>query len=313
MSICQNCGREYQNGMTACPFCGAPAMLQQPVNPQQQMYVPPQVPVQKPKKKKGCLIVLAAVAVIFGIGVFGASKNQSKDQGQVTIGTSTGDASAASAESAGGSDSSSDFSYQVTDTGFHYYTNSIGSVEYYGYVEITNTGSSNIYLSKCTFDLEDNDGHLLQTDSMISTCPDIIAPGEKGYFYNSIGSTRIDKSVSLDNGVKLVPSYTVEKARGEIVDYEVSDTEMRTEENGKVKVTGRVANQTDEDDGYLYIQAIFYDAEGKVAAITGTSVTELTAGSKQSFDITTAFTDDNANAENVKSFNIIARKSHYQF
>lgn len=287
-------------------------MNPQAVYPSQPQPVPQQIPAQKPKKKNGCLIAVLVAVGVLGISAYGASRNPSKDQGQVTIGTSGAENSAADAPSGAENSSESDFSYEVTDTGFHYYTNSIGSVEYYGYVEITNTGSSNIYLGKCTFDIEDNDGHLLQTDQHISTCPDIIAPGEKGYYYNSIGSTQIDKTVSLENGAKLVPTYTVEKARGEIVDYEVSDTEMRTDDYDKLTVTGRVTNQTEEDDGYVYLQVLFYDADGKIAAITGTSVTGLTAGSKQSFQCSTLFSDDTANAETVKSYKVIARKSYYQ-
>ena len=144
-------------------------------------------------------------------------------------------------------------------------------------VEITNTGSTNIYLKDCVFDFEDDNGHLLQTDdTMISSCPDIIAPGEKGYFYNSLGGT-INSNVSLDNGLNFKPNPTVIEADGEPVDYEVTDLSIVNDDFGP-KITGRVKNTSDEDDSLLYIQALFYDKNNHILAIEGTNVTDLKAG-----------------------------------
>lgn|GEM_PF-1305596 len=210
-------------------------------------------------------------------------------------------------------DTSGEAVYEISDTGFEYYKNSIGSTEYYGYVEITNTGNKNLYLDNCTFDLEDNDGHLLQSDSFINKCPDIIAPGEKGYFYNSIGENLIDESVSTANGIKLVPQMKIENASGNPVDYEVSDTSLKDGQYGGVKVTGRITNNTNEDDDYLYINIIFYDSAGKVIGITGTSVTELDAGRTVSFDTTTIWGSDSITINSVADYEVIARKGYFQF
>ncbi|MBR2524725.1 MAG: FxLYD domain-containing protein [Clostridiales bacterium] len=211
---------------------------------------------------------------------------------------------------------SNEVSYEITDTRFNYYTNSIGNLEYYGIVEITNTGSSYLYMDDCTFDLEDNDGHLLQSDNMIPSCPDVIAPGEKGYFYSSIGSSSIDDGVSLDNGVKLVPSISVEVARGgasAIVEYDVSDTDLRTDDYNRPKVTGRVTNNTGKDNSYLYVNVLFYDSEGKIIAISGTTVTDLSAGATVSFECSTLFTDDSLTMDSIGSYEVIARDAYMQF
>lgn len=203
--------------------------------------------------------------------------------------------------------------YEITDTNFEYYTNSIGGVEYYGYVEITNTGDNNLYLDKAIFDLEDNDGHLLQSDDFISSAPSVIKPGEKGYFYNGLGSNMIDEGVSTDNGIKLVPQITIKQATGEPVRYEVTDTDLREEEYSGLKVTGRVINNTDEGVSYLYLNVIFYDANGKVLGITGTSVSDLAAGNKASFECTTMFANDNLTMDNVADYEIIAEETYMQF
>ncbi len=203
--------------------------------------------------------------------------------------------------------------YEITDTGFEYYKNSIGDIEYYGFVEITNTGKGNLYLDNCVFDIEDNEGHLLQSDDFISSCPDIIKPGEKGYFYNNIGSTLLDKGISTANGVNLVPQISVESTNTDPIDYDVSDTDIKKDSYGALKVTGRVTNNTSEDESYLYVEIIFYDSEGKVIGITGTSITDLNAGKTVSFDTTTLFGNDSINLDNVADYKVIARAHHYQW
>lgn len=211
------------------------------------------------------------------------------------------------------SNTSTEIIYEITDTNFEYYTNSIGSIEYYGYVEITNTGSNNLYLDKAIFDLEDNDGHLLQSDDFVSSAPSVIKPGEKGYFYNGLGSNLIDEGVSTDNGINLVPQITIKNATGEPIRFDVSDTDLREDNYGSIKVTGRVENNSTKDVGYLYINVIFYDANGKVLGITGTSVTDLTVGSKVSFECTTMFTNDNVTMSNVADYKVIAEDMYMQF
>lgn len=208
---------------------------------------------------------------------------------------------------------SDEVQYEITDNGFEYYTNSIGSVEYYGFVEITNTGSDNLYLSKAVFDIEDNDGHLLQSDDFISSAPSVIKPGEKGYFYNGLGSNLIDDGVSTSNGINLVPQITVKKATGEPARFEVTDTDLREGSLGDPMVTGRVINDTEQDVGYLYINVIFYDANGKVLAITGTSITDLPAGGKASFECDAMFGNDNVTINNIADYKVIAEDTYMQF
>jgi hypothetical protein len=260
-------------------------------------------------KRKILSLLLSALLLI---GAAGCASSGGKKQTAEGIATQKTEAEAAAETEATTAEEKLKMSYENTDTSFNYYTNTIGNVEYYGIVEITNTGSTNIYLKDCTFDLEDNDGHLLQSASFISSCPDIIAPGEKGYFYNSIGSTQLDKEVSTDNGLNLVPQFKLEEGKGDIVDYEVSDTSLRKDDFGYAKVTGRITNTTDEDINLLYVQVIFKDTAGKVLSITGTNVMDISAGSTGSFEAGT-FGNSSVDFDSIAEFEVIARKTHYQF
>ncbi len=196
---------------------------------------------------------------------------------------------------------------------FDYYTNSIGNVEYYGIVEITNTGKNDIYLSSCTFDIEDDNGHLLQSDDWISTCREVIGPGEKGYFYNGLGSSQFDDGVNTSNGVNLVPTCSIKAATGRPTSYEVIDTDLKAGTWDYPSITGRVVNDTNEDISYLYVNFIFYDKNGKVIGIDGTSVTDIPAGKKGSFDSTLMFSHDALTLENIANYEVIAEDSYYQW
>lgn len=270
----------------------------------------------------GCLTAIVVFVMLF-LSVSDYARKQ-RSSGSVTVPSNTSSQADVSSENSANENSTkdetvaeteteNDFSYEITDTSFNYYKNSIGNMEYHAFVEITNTGSCNIYMDDCVFDLEDNDGHLLQSEKYISSCPDVIAPGEKGYFYNNaVTSSTIDKDVSFDNGIKLVPNYKLEKATGEIKDFEVSDTDMRSDDYGNIKITGRVTNDTDKDES-IYLNVIFYNSDGKVLMITGTNVTGLDANTTVSFECTTMFSDDSVNKDDIATYQVIARDSYYQW
>lgn len=207
----------------------------------------------------------------------------------------------------------SEVQYKVTDTKFDYYINSIGIIEYFGIVEIENTGSCNLYLSDATFDLEDNNGHLLQSDNFISKAPSVIKPGEKGYFYNGLGASSIDDGVSLSNGVKLVPQITVAKATGTASRCEVTDESFRKGTYGSPTITGRLVNNTSKEMDLVSVDIIFYDSNQNVLAIASTTEMDIPANGKKSFECSPLSWNDHVSLEDVGYYKIIAEEYYYQF
>lgn len=283
---------------------------------------------QKTKKKTIIPIIIVSAALVLSLTACNITiTNNKKDSSSSEMSVSSQNSketqsSKSDQESKGNTESAktdqtsksnndkADISYEITDTVFEHGKNSIGTHEYTGIVEITNNGKSNLYLKNCTFDLEDDNGHLLQTDDMISSCPDIIAPGEKGYFYNSYGS--IDDGVSLDNGLKFKPNVEIVKAKGDPVDYEVSDLSIIDDTFGP-KITGRIKNATDKDDSMIYVQVIFYDENNKVMAIEGTNVLDLKAGAQKSFDVSGIGLPENVKNGEYSKYEVLARATYYQF
>ncbi len=197
--------------------------------------------------------------------------------------------------------------YDVQISNFSYMANSIGTVEFCGILEVTNTGNTNLDLESCIYDLEDNNGHLLQTEDWISAAPEIIAPGEKGYFYNNIESSSLNDGVPIDNGVNLKPHYDIESTKSAFIDYEISDTSMVKEQYlGTPIITGRITNSTDADNSYVEIYILFLDASGKVIDVGNTNVSDLKAGETKSFECSSMFMMENI-ADAVTDYKVIAR------
>lgn len=273
------------------------------------------------KSKILAVLVVSGVFMAFAMGSGGKSTHDSvkieADDSTDEI-SETDEADDSSSDEASATDEAtedeSQIKYEISDTSFEYYTNSIGNIEYYGFVEITNTGNCDIYMKDCVFDMEDNDGHLLQSDDFISHVPEVIAPGEKGYFYNGLGASTIDSSVSFENGIQLVPQLNLQKANGKPHSYPVSDITYRAGDYDDIKVTGRVENDTDEEQKYLGITIVFLDADGKAIAFDSTSITSAIApGNMGSFDTSSMFSNENLKLDNVNEVLVICEDTYYQF
>lgn len=200
--------------------------------------------------------------------------------------------------------------YSVNQEFFNDYVNSIGTHVGSAFVEIVNTGNTPLYLNDAQFDIEDNDGHLLTTATMVSSCPDAIFPGESGYFYSDyIDLSEIDDS----NGLKFAPHYKIEEARNEIIDYEVSDLSIREDSMWKCKVSGRLTNTRDEEINIIYLNVVFYDADHNVLGISGTNVTDVQPGDTVSFEIPGDFFYDDANYSDIAEYTVYPRAWYMQF
>lgn len=259
-----------------------------------------------------------AVCVFACMAMASGSSSSTKETGSVTIGNQATESSKDSevTTEATTEETEAKAEYEITHTTFLHHTDSLGSERYTGIVEIKNTGSSYIYLKDCSFDFEDDDGHLLETQKLVSSAPDVIAPGEFGYFYcNNL----LDSNTSLENGINLVPNFTVEvckKGKEVIVDYEVTDLDIKDGDYDLgVKVTGRVINNTSEDIKPLDVSiiAVFFDSDGEILDVASVYADETSAGGKASFEISTMMGNDEISTDTVSDYKVIARKSYLQF
>ena len=177
-------------------------------------------------------------------------------------------------------------------------------------IEVKNTGRVPLYMDDCILDYEDNNGHLLQTYDFMSKVPDIIAPGEKGYFYTN-GTVAFDSDVTFKNGCNLVPSITLVKASGELKRHKVTDTSLYSS-YGTVGCRGRLINDTNETIDAIYVQVVYYDKKGRVLDISGTNLYDIPSNRKTSFDISGIFMHK-FSVDDVSNYVVFADEWYYQF
>lgn len=199
--------------------------------------------------------------------------------------------------------------YKVSDSNLIFSQTKDSAFIYY---EITNMGDTNLYLKSAVFDIQDKNGHLLQTEDFISSCPDIIQPGEKGYFYDYIS---FDENVTIDNNSELVPKFEILRADGNVENYEVTDISLNLDSiTGNQKVVGRITNNySTESDALMYIQTIYYDKNGRVVSIDGTTFgKEIKPNETVSFH-STAYLKDYIDPTKIGSYHVIAQNCYYGF
>lgn len=200
--------------------------------------------------------------------------------------------------------------FEITYQNCSIYESDYGSSSYYSaIVEIRNTGSVNLRLDDATFDFEDRNGHLLETKSYVSCDPDIIAPGEKGYFYSS-GSLDYVTSMSdciFKSTVKAV------KAKNSVIPYAISDLSLAQPYPSSVEIKGRITNPTKEENG-AWVFFVLYRSDGTPITAGGTNVFDLLAGETRSFS-RSFFPYELGNIEpsEVASYKVCSSKYQYQF
>lgn len=308
---CPECKNQVSSNAVACPHCGFRIMeFNRQIYRQQQLR----------KKKEERKIIFIIFGVIFA-GLFiliaslkiGLSIRQNKLSNTKTTATSKSEY-APDTQQTENNESENNVTpekevldYTISNTTFYTYNNVLNKIGYCFILEITNTGTCPLSLEDCYVDFEDADEHLIATEKFISSCPDIINPGEKGYFYNGGLSLTLDADISINDEVYAVPHINITESKYAPIDYLVSDTSI-TKNHNTAKILGRVTNNTAKDDPLLYLNVIFYDADGNVIGITGTNITDLDSGTTKSFECTSMYAAGNFDYDEIYEYEIIARQ-----
>ena len=129
----------------------------------------------------------------------------------------------ANAISAGGS-AVENIDYRITGTNFVYEDD--GSYSgFHAVVTVENIGSGNLYLgSGSVFNIEDRTLNVVDSYDYVRAVPDVISPGEKGFFYVPYGQIKTkEDSVTIEEG----------DLSGEVLDAMSGDTIEGSIENGE--------------------------------------------------------------------------------
>ena len=189
------------------------------------------------------------------------------------------------------------------------FTNSIGTNWVQIICPVTNTGTKNLYLSAGTMDLEDAEGHLVDSESLVSVFPEVIKPGETAYYYEE---TTLDEGMPME--LNVLPHVKVKEAKVEPIRYETSEISVVNDDFTGIKITGRVENKTEEDGKLVYVTAFLYDADNTMIASAFTILTDdLAAGDKIGFSMSAFSIPDYITAESVDHCEVFAYPQQFQF
>ena len=115
-----------------------------------------------------------------------------------------------------------EYYYEYGDIQVNTWKNSIGTVWAQVAMPIYNGGTKDLYLGSCKFDLEDTDGHLVDTVEMVTSCPEVLQPGETGWYY---GETTLDLSEPQE--LVGIAHENVEKASVDCIRFDISDVTIK--------------------------------------------------------------------------------------
>lgn len=193
--------------------------------------------------------------------------------------------------------------YEITYKNVESWVNLIGTTRVQVIVEIQNVGTIPIYLSSSSYDLEDSNGQLIASKSSVSTYPDVIKPGEKGYMYSE---TSLDNPV--EGEINLIPRISAKKAKVSCIRYNVSDVTIADSTYYGPKMIGRIENTTEEDeDGIIYVVAILYNTDKKpIGLLTDVILDDLNAGAKIGFEATSLSLPETVTTSSIDSYLVYA-------
>ena len=197
--------------------------------------------------------------------------------------------------------------WQVTNESLIWFKNSLSSnYDYYYVYEIKNTGDTNLLLNTFKSSIRVNG----EENGSAFACPQIIEPGETGYYFNL--QNDLGRSFDPNSGVSVSINATVEEIDESVDKYQVNNIKMNTQgPDNDIGVTGELKNDSDEDTGFFNICCLYLDSAGKVIAITNESVSNVKAHDTYSINSGTVFFDSGKLSSKVKSVKVIASKPYH--
>lgn len=256
---------------------------------------------------KKILALIISICMIVSLAACGSSGSSSDSKDDDKKEEATEEATEEEAEEE--EPAAEEVAWEVGEAVVNTWVDSIDSRWIQMIVPVTNTGTKNLYLESAKFDLEDETGHLLTTKDLISAAPEVIQPGEVAYYYEETTLDGIDAETII-----AVPHVSLEEAKVDCIRLDVSDLDIKGSEYGDIEVTGRVENNTGEDQSSVYIAAFMFDADNKlIARAIDLSFDSLPAGEKVGFSASTFSLPDGVTVDSVANYTVVAYPMQFQF
>lgn len=152
--------------------------------------------------------------------------------------------------------------------------------------EIKNPSDTAIDLSNVSLDLEQPDGTLIKTVSLLTVKPRTILAGGTGYICDEIYNTALDGEITLDTLAAAVTKlhYSIDPVTdADVPTVELSQVSAK-DEFGHVGMIGKIKNTGNETYSNLFVAAPVRDSNGKLLTVVLGSVADLAPGAEKGFD-----------------------------
>lgn len=240
---------------------------------------------------KRWIAFILAIVLLMGCATGCSSSSSNEPSSQETTNGKTNQDSSTPAEP-----EVQEYYYEKGEVRVNTWKNSIGTVWVQVAMPIYNGGTKDLYLGSCKFDLEDSGGHLVDTVEMVSSCPEVLQPGETGWYY---GENTLD--ISEPQELVGIAHENVEKASVKCIRFDISDVTIKDGSFMGIEIVGRVENTTDKDESLAKIAFNLFDAEGNLLASLYT-YENVKAGEKIGFSLSGLSLPDNINAAAVDHY-----------
>ena len=258
------------------------------------------------KNKKFVVIMILIIA----LATMALSACGSSDSGSSSNSSSSSSNSSSSSSNSGAENNSSnnaepeekveDVAWEVGEAIINVWTNSIESKWIQVMVPVTNTGAKNLYFNSAKLDVEDESGHLLESMDYLSFYPEVLQPGETGWVYEE---TTFENEGAPAN---VIPHLDFDEATVDCIRFNISDLDIRGDEYGDITVTGRIENNTDEEQTMINVVAFLYDENDMLIGMATTLEDSLKPGDKMGFSATSFSLPDSVNMDLIARYEVMA-------
>lgn len=182
-----------------------------------------------------------------------------------------------------------------------YYTVWDYNIDKFVYVvcPVTNTSEEYLKVNQSSIKLKNKDGNSYYYDTFFGW-PNIIKPGETTYYNQAI-----EIEEGADTEFEIEPNLNMEIYDGEVCFLDASDVKISNTGDGKIRVSGKIINTTDQVLTRIYISVLLYDENNRLIANPSDHiVSQLSPGNTIGFSVQTIYSFPELTAEKVDHFDV---------
>ncbi len=201
--------------------------------------------------------------------------------------------------------------FEVTYQNNLFHQDSIGTIWSQAIVEVENTSDTDLYLNYGSYELTSTDGTIIHTtNNSFIPYPDILSPGEKGYYYEL---TTMDAGTPTE-GISITPHIDVSPSKNENIRLEVSNTEIYDKEMGGIDVHGQITNSTDSAQESVYVAAVLFNENNEpIGLLWNILMNTIQPGETMGFELETISLPDNITKASIADYEVFAYPQQMQF